>query len=188
MRTFREVVVAVAGMASGRAWAWLLLLVGGGVSITVNVGHAYIRPAGAAPGWGPDRWAIAWAVLVPLMLFVAVKGITAIGWGNERRWVLWRWCGALPVAGLAGYVSWSHISGLLASFGEDRLVCLLAPLAVDGLMFIGMGGLLATANTTRRPAAAGGSSTGSASSSVHGSRSRIFDGEPFARQGSDGRR
>jgi hypothetical protein len=175
-------------MESGRAWAWLLLLVGGGVSITVNVGHAYIRPANAPAGWAPDRWAIAWAVLVPLMLFVAVKGITAIPWGTERRWILWRWCGALPVAGLAGYVSWSHISGLLTSFGEDWLVCLLAPLAVDGLMFIGMGGLLATAPSARRSATVVGSSAGPVTNSVRRSRSRLFDGEPFVRQGSDGRR
>jgi hypothetical protein len=36
---------------SSRAWSWLLLLVGGvnggGVSVTVNIAHAYVRPVGA---------------------------------------------------------------------------------------------------------------------------------------------
>jgi hypothetical protein len=57
---------------------------------------------------------------------------------------------------MAGYVSWSHMSGLLRSIGEDWLVSVLAWLAVDGLMFLGIGGLLATRNatagsSTRRP-------------------------------------
>jgi hypothetical protein len=56
--------------------------------------------------------------------------------------MLWRLLGATPVAGLAGYVSWDHISGLLTSIGEAHTVCMLAPLAVDGLMFIGVGGLM----------------------------------------------
>src|SRR5262245_6624469 len=160
-------------MDSGRLWAWGLLLFGSGVSIAVNVGHAYVRPVGASVGWAPARWAVVWAVFVPLMLFAAVKGITVIVWPREPRWLLWRWCGALPVACLAGYVSWAHISGLLASVGEDRLVCVLAPLAVDGLMFIGVGGLLATAGGIRRIGPAPAISA-TAAASPNGSGSRIF--------------
>jgi hypothetical protein len=107
-------------------------------------------------------------VCVPLLLFFAVKGITVIPWPREKRWMLWRWCGALPVAGLTGYVSWNHISGLLASIGENWLVCLLAPLAIDGLMFIGVGGLLATTGSASRravpsPAPASGPSSSNGS-------------------------
>src|SRR5215831_17028920 len=131
-----------ARMDSGRVWAWWLLLFGGGVSIAVNLGHAFLRPVGAGPSWSPGRWAIAWGVVVPMLLFFAVKGITVIAWPRGFRWMAWRFCGALPVAGLAGYVSWDHISGLLTSIGEAHTVCLLAPLAVDGLMFIGVGGLM----------------------------------------------
>src|SRR5262245_24094387 len=115
------VVVGRAGMPQWRRWAWGLLLVGGGVSIAVNLGHAYLPPAGADGGWAPGRWALAWAVIVPMLLFFAVKGITVIPWPPGARWVMWRWCAALPVAGLAGFVSWAHISGLLIAIGEDQL-------------------------------------------------------------------
>lgn len=152
----------------------MLLLLGGGVSVAVNVGHVYVRPDNAAEGWAPASgavpWAMAWAVLVPLMLFVAVKGIRAIAWPAERRWLLWRWCGVLPVAVLAGYRSWSHMSGLLTSIGEDWLVCLLAPLAVNGLMFVGVGGLLATGTSARRAA----STAAAAATSATGVGSRLF--------------
>src|SRR5688572_431076 len=154
--SWRCLVMGVRRVESGRLWAWLLLLVGGGVSIAVSVGHAHLR---AAEGSGPSGWAIGWAVLVPLLLFVADTGITAIPWPRERRWMLLRWCGALPVAVLSGYVSWAHISGLLTAIGEDRLVSVLAPLAVNGLMFIGASGVLATGRNPRRPAPVAASSS-----------------------------
>lgn len=139
-------------MRSGRAWAWLLLLLGGSVSLAVNVGHAHVQAAAEGDGQGLQTWAVgwamAWAVLVPVMLFAAVRAVTVIRWPHQRRWALWRWCGVVPAAALAGYMSWSHMSGLLRWLGEDWLVCVLAWLAVDGLMLLGTGGLLATRTTT----------------------------------------
>ena len=68
--------------------------------------------------------------------------VTVIPWPRGFRWVVWRFVCASSVAALAGYVSWDHISGLLSSIGESPTVCLLAPLAVDGLTLIGVGGLM----------------------------------------------
>src|SRR5262245_41962962 len=64
----------------GRVWAWLLLLVGGAISLGANVGHSYIPPSGAVAGWSPSRWSLAWAMAGPLMLFFCVKGLTLVRW------------------------------------------------------------------------------------------------------------
>lgn len=161
-------------LRSGRAWAWLLLTMSGGVSLLVNVGHVYVQGAAVGDGQGPAGWAIvwamAWAVLVPLMLFVALRGATVIRWPG-RRWSLWRWCGVAPVAALAGYMSWSHMSGLLRWLGEDWLVCLLAWLAQVGLMLLGVGGVLATRATST---ATGPVTSAEANGSASRSTGRIF--------------
>lgn len=186
MRIHGGVVVREVRPRSGRMWAWLMLLVGLAVSIALSVGYAYLRLEGATEDWSPTAWAVpwavAWAVLVPLMLFIVVKGVTVIAWPRQRKWLLWRFAGALPVAALAGYASWSHISGLLASIGEDSLVCVMATLAVDGLMFVGAGGLLVTSAArvtmpTSSPGPAGVStyrSSASGAASGSESRSRLF--------------
>jgi hypothetical protein len=137
---------------SGRVWAWLLLLLGGVVSMAVSIGHAHVQAASVGDGHGPAgsavAWAVAWAVLVPVMLAAAVRAVTVIRWPQQRRWAVVRFCATVPVAALAGYMSWSHMSGLLLWLGEDWLVCVLAWLAVDGLMLLGTAGLLATRATT----------------------------------------
>jgi hypothetical protein len=50
----------------------------------------------------------------------------------------------LPVAFVAALVSYRHLSGLLAFYGEEPVVCVLGPLAVDGLMVMATGAILAT--------------------------------------------
>jgi hypothetical protein len=50
----------------------------------------------------------------------------------------------LPVAFVAALVSYRHLSGLLAYYGEEPVVCVLGPLAVDGLMVMATGAILAT--------------------------------------------
>jgi len=166
--------MAAGRMRSGRVWAWLLLTMGGTVSMAVNVGHAHVQAAAVGDGQGLAGWAVvwamAWAVLVPVMLWAAVKGATVIAWPAQRRWAVWRWLGVAPVVGLAGYMSWSHMSGLLRWLGEDWLVCLLAWLAVDGLMLLGAGGLLAG----RATATAAGAVTPEANGSASRPTGRIF--------------
>jgi hypothetical protein len=59
-------------------------------------------------------------------------------------WWLLRWAGMLPVAFVAALVSYRHLSGLLAYYGEESIVCVIGPLAVDGLMVMATGAILAT--------------------------------------------
>src|SRR5690606_65095 len=48
------------------------------------------------------------------------------------------------VASVAAVVSYRHLSGLLSHYGEDPLTVAIGPLAVDGLMVVATGALLAT--------------------------------------------
>ena len=56
----------------------------------------------------------------------------------------------LPVALVAAVVSYRHLSGLLDFYGEDPLTVAIGPLAVDGLMAMATGALIA-AGTRRAP-------------------------------------
>jgi hypothetical protein len=48
---------------------------------------------------------------------------------------------------VAALVSYRHLSGLLAFYGEEPVVCVLGPLAVDGLMVMATAAILATSPT-----------------------------------------
>jgi hypothetical protein len=75
---------------------------------------------------------------------IAVEIFARVTWPDGPWWRLVRWGGLLPVALLAAFVSYRHLSGLLAHYGEDPLVQHFGPLAVDGLMVMATGALLAT--------------------------------------------
>lgn len=51
------------------------------------------------------------------------------------------------MAGVAAFVSYRHMSGLLTHYGEDILVATVGPLAIDGLMIMATGALLAARRT-----------------------------------------
>jgi hypothetical protein len=87
------------------------------------------------------------AVFWPVALFVATEILTRVAWPSGRVWWLLRWTGMLPVAFVAALVSYRHLSGLLAYYGEEPIVCVLGPLAVDGLMVMATGAILATGQT-----------------------------------------
>src|SRR5919206_4855374 len=128
----------------GRRWAYLGAALGGTVSIAANIAHSYVPPTGAAVDWSPNAGAVIGAVFWPLALFVATEILTRVAWPSGRTWWLLRWAGMLPVAAVAALVSYRHLSGLLAFYGEEPLVCVLGPLAVDGLMVMATGAILAT--------------------------------------------
>ena len=129
----------------GRGWAYTGALLGGVVSVAANVAHSYVPPAEADTGWSPEVGAVIGAVFWPLALFVAVEILTRIAWPAGGRWVWLRFVGLLPVALVAAVVSYRHLSGLLTFYGEDALTATVGPLAVDGLMVMATGALLATA-------------------------------------------
>jgi len=84
------------------------------------------------------------AVFWPFALFVAVEIFARILWPAGRRWTALRFLGLLPVALVAAVVSYRHLSGLLAFYREDALTATIGPLAVDGLMVMATGALIAT--------------------------------------------
>src|SRR3954451_5789095 len=128
---------------SGRAWPYAGLLLGGGVSVAANIAHSFVPPAAAAPGWAPNPGAVLLAAFWPAAVFVAVEIMARAHWAPGRRWVLVRWGGLAPVALVAAVVSYRHLAGLLGYYGEDPVTVAIGPLAVDGLMIVSTGALLA---------------------------------------------
>ncbi|WP_433792694.1 DUF2637 domain-containing protein [Actinoplanes sp. CA-252034] len=129
---------------SGRGWAYVGAILGGTVSIAANVAHSYVPPTGAAADWSPQVGAVAGAIFWPIALFVVTEMLARVAWPDGWRWIVARFAGLLPVALVAAFVSYRHLSGLLAFYGEDRLTTMFGPLAVDGLMVMATAALLAT--------------------------------------------
>jgi hypothetical protein len=127
----------------GRGWAYTGAILGGLVSIAANVAHSFIPPHGVAANWRPEVGAVIGAVVWPVFLFVALEIFVRVRWPRGVTWWLARWVGLLPVAGLAALVSYRHLSGLLAHYGEEPIVYYAGPLAVDGLMVMATGALVA---------------------------------------------
>jgi len=143
---------------SGRGWAYTGAILGGLVSVAANVAHSFIAPAGAPSGWSPQPGAVVGAIVWPVFLFVAVEILARYTWPAGGWWTLLRFGGMTPVTLVAAFVSYRHLSGLLTYYGEDTLVSTFGPLAVDGLMVMATGAILATGarirHTTTAPAMA----------------------------------
>src|SRR5690606_39119284 len=138
----------------GRGWAYAGAIGGGAVSIAANVAHSFLPPDDAPQGWTPETGAVIGAVVWPVFLFIAVEIFVRNIWPKGWSWVLLRWVGLLPVAGVAAFVSYRHLSGLLAHYGEEPIICIIGPLAVDGLMIMSTGALYAGSRAKRAAAAA----------------------------------
>jgi hypothetical protein len=135
---------------SGRGWAYIGAALGGTVSIAANVAHSYVPPIDGPVAWSPQTGAVVGAIFWPVALFVATEILARVVWPSGRGWAALRFAGLLPVALVAALVSYKHLAGLLHFYGEDTVTAHLGPLAVDGLMVMATGALLATA---RRAAA-----------------------------------
>lgn len=146
MTTFKTLI------ASGRFWAYVGSVLGATVSIAANIAHSYVPPDNAPAHWAPQPGAVVGAIVWPVFLFIAVEILARVAWPHGWTWQLLRWAGITPVAFVAALVSYRHLSGLLAYYSEEALVSLLGPLAVDGLMVMATGALIATSHTNPAPA------------------------------------
>lgn len=129
----------------GRAWGYLGAMLGGLVSIGANTAHSYLHPAGAPVDWRPPVGAVIGAQFWPVALFVALEILARTSWPPRKWWIVVRFLGLVPVSVVAATVSYEHLSGLLAHYGEDRLTVVIGPLAVDGLMVMSSAAVMATA-------------------------------------------
>ncbi|SDT70360.1 hypothetical protein [Actinoplanes derwentensis] len=136
---------------SGRVWAYIGAALGGTVSIAANVAHSYVPPADAPAAWTPQTGAVVGAIFWPVALFVVTEILARVVWPSGKGWMAIRFGGLLPVALVAALVSYKHLAGLLRFYGEDAVTAHLGPLAVDGLMVMATGALLATARRTTEP-------------------------------------
>lgn len=139
-------------MKNGKLWAYLGAAVGGTVSVAANVAHSFVPPDRTSSSWQPHFGAVVLAAFWPLALLLAVEVMARVAWPRELRWMLVRFVGVSPVAVVAAVVSYRHLSGLLDFYGEDGVTVALGPLAVDGLMVISTGALLALAARVRETA------------------------------------
>jgi len=92
--------------------------------------------------------------------------LARVRWPARGRWLLVRFGGLGPVATVAAVVSYRHLSGLLCFYGEDAITATVGPLAVDGLMVMATGALLATrpGGVESRPAPTGKRTTAATAS------------------------
>jgi hypothetical protein len=130
----------------GKSWAYAGAIVGGAVSVAANVAHSFRPPKGSPANWSPQLGAVALAAFWPMALLLAVEVMVRVDWPRARRWTAVRFGGVTPVAIVAAIVSYRHLSGLLDWYGEDGVTVALGPLAVDGLMVVSTGALLALAS------------------------------------------
>ncbi|MFI7431862.1 hypothetical protein ACIBPB_33355 [Micromonospora sp. NPDC049836] len=136
---------------NGRVYAYIGAFSGGAVSVAANIAHSFIAPDGAPADWTPEVGAVVSAIVWPLFLFIAIEILARTPWPAGWGWNLLRWVGLPPVALVAAFVSYRHLSGLLDHYNEETLVVWFGPLAVDGLMLMATSALLATGTRTTRP-------------------------------------
>lgn len=117
---------------SARLIAWCAFVLGVAASVAANVAHA-------RPELGP-RLSSAFA---PVALLLTVEIMSRVPWPQGTWWTLGRYGGTGTVALVAAVMSYRHMYGLLASYGEDTLNSSIGPLAVDGLMVVASLALLA---------------------------------------------
>lgn len=141
-------------MTRGKVWATTAFLLGIAVSVAANVAHTY-HPGkkllaeyvrlhnGSVKGWRPEIGAQIGAAMYPVALLLTIEMLSRVAWPAGKAWQFARFGGAGMVAVVSAIVSYRHMAGLLAAYGEDKLTSAIGPLAVDGLMVVASMALLA---------------------------------------------
>jgi hypothetical protein len=141
----------------GQIAAWVSFVVGGLVSVAANVAHTLYPTAAQladwtatgrpAADWAPPAGAMVFAAFWPIALILSVEVITRAEWRPGFLFGLARYGGTTLVAAVAAVMSYRHMAGLLAIWGEDVWGAHLGPLAVDGLMVVSAAALLSMSRT-----------------------------------------
>jgi hypothetical protein len=151
-----------ADRAAARRVAWVAFALGSVASVAANVAHTltpprYVVAAWAASGrqpadlvWSAPGGAVLAAAWSPVALLVTVELLCRVPWPASVWRALPRYAAALTVATVAAVVSYRHMRGLLAAYGEDGLTAAIEPLSVDGLMVVAALALLALSRSAAR--------------------------------------
>jgi hypothetical protein len=115
----------------------LTLALGVAASVTANVLHAQ-----------PNLISQAIAAWPPVALLITVELVSRIP--IYRRWLgVVRIGATFAIAGIAAWVSWHHMSAVVARYGETGTVPYLLPLSVDGLIVVASVSLVELAGRRR---------------------------------------
>jgi hypothetical protein len=117
-------------MSPGRGWAYLGLVVGLAASVTGNVANTLLVTTQVH-----DGLRVPFAVLWPLLTYLAIEVLTRTQWRSGWAHVLTRAFLAGPVALVAAFVSYLHLHHLMILAGEPGLAQAVGPLAIDGTLF-----------------------------------------------------
>jgi hypothetical protein len=139
---------------SGKGWALAGFLTAVSVSILANIARMYVRPEHAPENWAPHPGAVAMAAWWPIALLISIEIIARVQWPDGFIWRVIRYGGLTTVAAIAAIISYRHMSGLMSAYGEAGIGAMIGPLAVDGLMVVSSGALLAIAYNVRSHARA----------------------------------
>lgn len=144
------------------------LLLGVAASVTANVLHAQDNPISQAIAAWP-----------PLALLLTVELISRVP-VHRRSLAVTRLVATAIIAGIAAWVSYWHMAGVAAKYGETGASPFLLPLSVDGLIVVAsiclveLAGRIQTltattaAHTAAAPAVAGGIAAGAGPTSAAG--------------------
>lgn len=122
---------------TGRRYAQVGVVFGLGVSTWANVAQAW------GHGWGARLMAAVW----PTIVYLAIEVLARTVWTGRVARVTARVSAAI-VGLVAAYLSYQHLSALLASYGEPAWSARLGPLGIDGLMAVCAAALLTRDDTT----------------------------------------
>ena len=135
---------ATLGRPSGHVVALFSLIAGVLLSMAANIMHTMVVIPDQTGGRS-DAFAVAFASVWPILLFLALEVLTKIQWRADRaRWV--RIAAVTLIAAVAGWVSFHHMSSLFMYWGDDPIVAYAGPLAIDGLVAVSA---MAVANNRR---------------------------------------
>lgn len=116
-------------------------------SISANVLHTYleVKDDRGIEQWGPLASSGFW----PVALYICLEVMARVSWPPGWVYITVRFAGLGLVAGIAAFVSYVHMNGLLEHFGEWEVVRYVGPAAVDGLMLLCSAALVAIGQNVR---------------------------------------
>jgi|tagenome__1003787_1003787.scaffolds.fasta_scaffold20988564_16 hypothetical protein len=132
----------------GRAWAYLFLALGLGVSLWANIASVHIAPPGYIGfDYHPPFVRILMAALAPGAMFGAIEVVARNPWPGRLRWQIVKWTFAISVGMWAGIISYKHLFHLAnyhmgITDGSLTVEAVGTPLMVDGLILLCTAALL----------------------------------------------